>query len=231
MIRLKNAKVLCLSSFASVCISLPVFAEDTVPIPPRRPDVLNVSPAYIQQLMNRDAPPAKKMADIAPSSDHREKDNELNHLVDLNKSEILDILDNKTNGNEGKPKGHVRDNVPVPTEKPSPSKQEEDKTTLISFALKPGQVDLDKNLKEFLQTHAISLFNKNNKLRMEIHAYAQGSEEEQHSDVRVSLARALEVRSFLIERNIEPARLKITPMGRDPDNSSHDRIDLIFIEP
>ncbi len=227
---LKNALLLLFLVSASCGYTSPALSEDSIPVPPRRPDILNVSPAYIEQLMNRNVTGRQdqNLADITPSGHGDREHDDLDHLVDLNKADILDILDNK----QVKHVETLKKTVPIPSEKPKTTEElEDDKTTLVSFALKPDQVALDKNLEGFLQTHAINLFTENKGLTMEIHAYAQAAAGQQHSDVRVSLARALEVRSFLIQRDIAPSRLKIMPMGRDANNDSHNRIDLIFIAP
>jgi len=107
--------------------------------------------------------------------------------------------------------------------------QKDNEKALVSFTLDPEQITLDPNLKEFLLDHAMKQFKSDPDLRLEIHAYASTEDEQEYSDVRRSLARALEVRSFLLEQNIAPSRLKITPMGQDTDNVADDRIDLLFI--
>ena len=98
-----------------------------------------------------------------------------------------------------------------------------------SFALNPAQLHLDSNIESFLKDHAIGLLNNNKNLRMGIHAYATPIDNKDFSDIRLSLARALEVRSFLIQHGTDPSRLKLTPMGADEKNNSDDRIDLLLI--
>ena len=122
----------------------------------------------------------------------------------------------------------VSDAVRQPIMKPDEQDQEK---ALVSFTLNPDQVSLDPNLKDFLLDHAVNTFKSDPKVRLEIHAYASTENGQEYSDVRRSLARALEVRSFLLEQNIDPSRLKITPMGQDNDDTTDDRIDLLFIAP
>lgn len=125
--------------------------------------------------------------------------------------------------------------APIPENKPSlinfiepSSGQKNSETTLVSFALKPNQVSLDENLHYFLEKHALDILNQDKNLTIHINAYAPAIEGEEYSDVRLSLARALEVRSFLIKRNIDASRLKLTPIGHAPKSGTKDRIDLIF---
>ena len=105
-----------------------------------------------------------------------------------------------------------------------------DAESLVSFMMQSDQIRLDDNIKSFLRDHALNMFNENSVLKLEIQSYAKGVEGQSHSDVRVSLARALEVRSFLINNNISPSRLKISPMGKDKMTDTHDRIDLVFLK-
>ncbi len=209
-------------------------AQEDVPIPPKRPDILNVSPAYIEELRNRGKKTQDKpdnllplpppVVDSAPTYSEAET-----QIVDITQSiDLINLLD-PSNAS-----------IPLPAHKPSFNNIEpasgdnneidENETTLISFVLKPEQIALDKNLEYFLKTHAIKSFNENSKLKMNIYAYATPIAGEPHSDVRISLARALKVRSFLINNDIAPNRLKLSPVGSDENNSNIDRIDLIFIE-
>lgn len=124
--------------------------------------------------------------------------------------------------------------APVPQNKPllnniEPSSGKEDaQTTLVSFTLQPNQVSLDENLHYFLEKHALKILEQDKRLTIHINAYATGIEGEEYSDVRLSLARALEVRSFLIDRNVDASRLKLTPIGNAPNSGTKNRIDLIF---
>ena len=128
--------------------------------------------------------------------------------------------------------------IPVPAHKPNSNtsigNQENtdlgsDERALISFAMRPDQIDLDAALEQFLKDHAINMFRTHPDLRMEIHAYATTEDNQAGSDVRRSLARALEVRSFLLKQDIEPWRLKLTAMGQDEQNKADNRIDLLFV--
>ncbi|PCJ99693.1 MAG: hypothetical protein COA45_02420 [Zetaproteobacteria bacterium] len=214
-------------------ISIAAKAEETIPIPPKRPNVLSVSPAYIEELRNRELTLAGK-TNKEPDSYTTTQNNQPAETIDtqpttLDAEQLVNILE------------PLQDNTlpsaPIPRYKPSlldkniePAAQEKSQeTTLVSFALKPRQVSLDKNLRYFLEKHAIRILTEDKSLEIQIHAYATPIEGESYSDVRISLARALEIRSFLIDKNIEPSRLKLTPVGHDKKNGSNDRIDLIFV--
>ncbi len=225
-------------------------ASDFVPIPPVRPDILQVSPAYIEQLREKSkrntSPKVIRMDDGDHSSSdysvelNQESDG-LPELADLTKSDILDILDNKSITPQQPKAGSTSNtgnlnqviNHPIPSHKPfneNVDVSEERETTLISFSLKDDQLHLDDHLKTFLRNHAVRLFNDDRDLRMDIQAYAKGVDGQKHSDIRLSLARALEVRSYLINQKISPSRLKLSPIGQDKGGENHDRIDLVFIK-
>ena len=230
-----NAKqiawVICL--FSLVIPFIPSYA-DTVPIPPRRPDVMNVSPSYIEQLMERsnsgsDVIEADELNTIPPSSANDEDfvfddEDDLGILEDIDTESLLSAISPDV----------VEELVPIPLRKPiteasRTSKNASREKALISFVLKPDQIDLDPTLKQFLMNHAVGMFRNDPGLKMEIQAYATPEDDQAFSDVRRSLARALEVRSFLLSQNIEPTRLKLTPMGQDENNKSDNRIDLLFV--
>ncbi len=128
--------------------------------------------------------------------------------------------------------------IPVPSKKPivKPAETEKDKKAsseprLISFALKSDQIDLDPSLEQFLLDHVVKLSQNNPTLNIEIQAYATPEDEQEHSDMRRSLARGLEVRRFLLSKNISPTRLTLSAMGQDKSNKSDNRIDLLFTVP
>lgn len=110
------------------------------------------------------------------------------------------------------------------------STQSEREETLISFALEPQTIKLDDNIIAFLEGHALSLFEKNKNASMEINAYATPKPDEAHSAVRISLARALEVRKWLMDKGVSPSRLKLNHARDDRLISADDRIDLILIQ-
>ncbi len=224
-----------------------------VPTPSQRPDILHVSPDYIEELKalhNIESPPTVADIDTAapPPSQAEAKQHNNNKTVvygsgssevtDINSKDIMDIINNTPNHKSDapypsrKPGALVSDIEPAAHNKAAPSKAAPtNEKTLVSFSIPPKEIKLDQSLQGFLETYALKLFNENPEMNMEIHAYATPVTGEKHSDVRISLARALEVRSFLINKNIAPGRLKLQPNGQDQDNSNDDRIDILFIQP
>lgn len=68
--------------------------------------------------------------------------------------------------------------------------------TIVSFALQPEQIKIDPAIEAFLRDHALDMFQKDKRLKMEIQSYATVVERDEHSPMRISLARALEIRRF-----------------------------------
>ncbi|MGH1376857.1 MAG: OmpA family protein [Alphaproteobacteria bacterium] len=230
---------------AATPISIAHSEDAPPPTPEKRPDILHVSPAYIEELKalhNIESPPS--VADIQPTAQTQEpvkKDETVvygsgsSEVTDVSSKDIMNIINNNkaapsTPNPMRKPGSTVAKIEPSAPQKEFPKESSPEKA-LVSFSIPAKQVKLDESLQNFLQTYALKLFNDNPDLNMEIHAYATPVEGEKHSDVRISLARALEVRSFLIDKKIAPSRLKLQPNGQDKSNSNDDRIDIIFIAP
>lgn len=64
--------------------------------------------------------------------------------------------------------------------------------------------------------------------RMEIRAYAVSADGNKSTERRLSLARGLEIRSYLTEKGISPTRLDVRALGSETDISPKDRVDLSF---
>ncbi|HYD19252.1 MAG TPA: OmpA family protein [Patescibacteria group bacterium] len=63
--------------------------------------------------------------------------------------------------------------------------------------------------------------------RLHVRGYATG-DDGQSSARRISLSRALAVRTYLMEKNIKPNRIDVQAKGSETDRSPTDRVDLIF---
>ena len=68
----------------------------------------------------------------------------------------------------------------------------------------------------------------NDALRLTIRAYAEGSAEEASQARRLSLSRALAVRSYLIEQGIRGPRMDVRALGHRIE-SPRDRVDLVLV--
>lgn len=64
--------------------------------------------------------------------------------------------------------------------------------------------------------------------RLQVRAYATGEDGSKSSARRISLSRALSVRSYLMDKGIKPNRVDVRALGTDTDKSPLDRVDLVF---
>lgn len=189
-------------------------AEETVPIPKKRPKVLSVSPEYIEQLKNRE-----RTSTSSPSSEL---------FIDVAViSEKLSNIEPATGKSEERISRKI-EAIPRPLRKPISTQNEPKEQRLVSFTLTPEEIELNENIKLFLENHALDIFKQDFKTRLDIQAYASSQNNSENSSSRLALARALEIRKFLLTKNIDPSRIKLTPKGLSNKNS--DRIDLVFID-
>lgn len=65
--------------------------------------------------------------------------------------------------------------------------------------------------------------------RLQLKAYAGGSGETLSSARRLSLSRALSVRSFLIEQGIRSTRIDVRALGRAEDSGPPERVDIVLL--
>jgi len=246
-------------------------AVNSVPIPPHRPKILDVSPAYIEQLMNQQEPglylpephisepqetqypadtpelPSEKddtnphsegvYEDVQPAAGINSfippippaKPNEIpnisgiplndslqNDLINATTQDILNIVD--------------KDAIQKQKADEEESDTENNDPTLISFSMPPRDIILGEDVRSFLSNHVIPLFQNNDSFILEINAYATPIEGENYSEIRISMARALEIRKFLMNNRIPASRLKLKHMGSDQNLLADDRIDLILIK-
>lgn len=92
-----------------------------------------------------------------------------------------------------------------------------------------GTSDLNAEAASALDSVIASL-NESDKLRLQLLAYAQGTQDSASSARRLALSRALAVRAYLMDHNIRPTRVDVRAMGSETQEQPLDRVDVIFIE-
>jgi outer membrane protein OmpA-like peptidoglycan-associated protein len=65
------------------------------------------------------------------------------------------------------------------------------------------------------------------KLRLQVIAYASGAPEDASRARRLSLSRALAVRSYLIKRGVPSTRMEVRALGNGVSGEPADRVDII----
>ena len=69
----------------------------------------------------------------------------------------------------------------------------------------------------------------NENTRLQLRAYAKAVDETKSTARRLSLSRALAVRSYLMDQGVSPARVDVRALGAETDHTPLDRVDIVFI--
>ncbi len=67
-------------------------------------------------------------------------------------------------------------------------------------------------------------------LRVQLLAYASGTAETASQARRLSLSRALAVRSFLINEGVRSTRMDVRALGNQAEDGPADRVDAVLVE-
>lgn len=65
-------------------------------------------------------------------------------------------------------------------------------------------------------------------LRVQLHGYATGPVESPSQARRLSLFRALSVRTFLMKKGVRSTRIDVRALGSKDDDGPKDRVDVLF---
>ena len=94
----------------------------------------------------------------------------------------------------------------------------------------PGSADLNDSGRRELSQLASKL-GKDGESRIQLLAYADGSPENESQARRLSLSRALAVRSYLIEQGIRSTRVNVQALGIRSTGGPADRVDAMAVQP
>jgi outer membrane protein OmpA-like peptidoglycan-associated protein len=93
----------------------------------------------------------------------------------------------------------------------------DDKSAKISDAARTPLQELSNAMKE------------SEDLRVQLMAYAEGTSETASQARRLSLSRALAVRSFLINQGVRSTRMDVRALGNKAESGPADRVDAVLI--
>lgn len=99
--------------------------------------------------------------------------------------------------------------------------------TRILFS--PDSADLTDSAKASLDNLADSL-NANDGLRIQLQAFAGGTDESAPEARRLSLKRALNVRAHLVNRDVRNTRMDVRALGIKSGNGPADRVDAVLVQ-
>ena len=92
-----------------------------------------------------------------------------------------------------------------------------------------GESALPQSAQAPLATLAAAL-GQDETLRLQLRAYAGGDADSASHARRLSLSRALAVRSELIEQGVRSTRIDVRALGNKSENGSSDRVDVILVQ-
>lgn len=97
----------------------------------------------------------------------------------------------------------------------------------LTLVFTQTQNDLDPAMQQKLDGIAAHLAQAIDS-RLQVRAYAMGEDGTKASARRISLSRALAVRSYLMDKGVKPVRVDVRALGTDTDREPIDRVDLVF---
>lgn len=103
------------------------------------------------------------------------------------------------------------------------------KTAMLRFA--KGQSDVPADGQGLLNT-VVAQLAANDRLRLQLVAYASasGSGDDADEGRRLALARAVQLRAYLIEKGVQSVRMDVRALGsRDVGDGPADRVDLVLV--
>jgi outer membrane protein OmpA-like peptidoglycan-associated protein len=102
------------------------------------------------------------------------------------------------------------------------------RVSMVQF--QQGRADLPPAGQALLDAVASQLA-ANPKLRLQLVAYASGQSDDAVAARRISLARAVQMRSYLIEKGVESIRMNVRALGDRNDGAGPaDRVDLVILD-
>jgi outer membrane protein OmpA-like peptidoglycan-associated protein len=111
---------------------------------------------------------------------------------------------------------------------PAPAPIEPDRPLAIGF--ETGSAELD-GAASLALTRVADALNEDAELRLQIVAYATGSDANASQARRMSLSRALAVRSHLIDKGVRSTRMDVRALGNKFKTAPGDRVDLVVVRP
>lgn len=188
------------------------------PVPPPAPAVAKVAPAPAAAPQEKVAvaappPPAPKPAPPAPVVQEEPKAPE----PEGPPPSITALTPSPTGPVPAAPV-QTASRPDVITDQPSFRVMFDDKSAKISDSARAPLQELSNKMKE------------SEDLRVQLLAYAEGTPETASQARRLSLSRALAVRSFLINQGVRSTRMDVRALGNKAESGPADRVDAVLVE-
>lgn len=112
-----------------------------------------------------------------------------------------------------------------------PPKEDGEEEEYITLPFAPGLSEADSKVTAALDDKIVPLLKKNPDWRLQIQAFAGKADNGLKNARRMSLSRALSIRSHLLEQGIEARRMDVRALGMQTDRNPVDRVDFVFFNP
>lgn len=99
---------------------------------------------------------------------------------------------------------------------------------LGEIAFPAGAADLPADGKSVLD-QAVAQLKHDESARLQIVAYASGGDDSGSQARRLSLSRALAVRSYLIDQGVRSTRMDVRALGNRVSGGAADRVDILLV--
>lgn len=99
---------------------------------------------------------------------------------------------------------------------------------MVRVPFSAGQSTLPDEAKATLDT-VVARLRKDETQRIQLLAYADGDEDNANKARRLSLSRALAVRAYLIDKQVQSTRMDVRALGNRAKDSPKDRVDVVLV--
>lgn len=208
-------------------------AQKPPPLPPKRPSVAHASREFIETVRSQkkepehiivtEPAPAIKRATRTPQKkkqtnpeiiDITERDPLGQQLVDPSAIDILEQLDPEEAQRARNFESSTRDIPPPPP-----------------FVIRydgPDGTEIPASVITQIQEQVLPVLKDDTQLRVEIRAFASSINGDEIQARRTSLARALAIRTYLTQNDIDPTRIDIRPLGAQAEAPAPDSASIIM---
>ena len=100
---------------------------------------------------------------------------------------------------------------------------------LISIPYVSGESRIEDHIRQTIEQRILSKLMEDDKAHLQIRSYASSTDENISNARRISLSRALSIRTYLLSKGIQPQRLDIRAMGSQTNQTPLDRVDLLIV--
>jgi outer membrane protein OmpA-like peptidoglycan-associated protein len=106
-----------------------------------------------------------------------------------------------------------------------------EKNALVISLFFDGQIsELSASDLQLIETKALPMLKARPDLRVQVQAFAAPHDEGQNAARRLSLSRAISIRSYLVERDVDPGRIDLRALGSQTEIEPADRADILLVE-